>query len=744
MHPTEPENAKEIGIKRQAEETEIMNRLRPFINPQFIFGLLLISVFTASAAAQNMPPKARVDNVTDEYFGHKIVDPYRWMEDEKSAELSRWMKAQNDYARSLLDKLPARAPILKRLNELSETGASVGGIKRAGNLYFYYRLAAGENNRKLYVREGLNGAEKLLVDPDKLSENGKNYSITAYSVSPDGKFVSYLISAGGAEYGDIRVLEVASGRDTGDRIEATRWDAGAWLPDNRSFIYLRFQKLASGALPPERLQKIRLYRHTLGTQVDADKATFGYEVSPNINFEKTFIPFPSVPRGSKYAFVTANSGVETNLEIYAAPLAAFNQPNIPWRKIAAMEDEIAAFDVKGDYLYLLTYKNTPRYKVIRENVNERDLKKATEVFPAGQAVVEFARAARDALYVQALDGGLRKIWRVDYRTNKAEPVKLPYAGNASFRAVDAQTDGVLFALASWTKSIAYYNFDPQTAAAIDTRLAPPIPVDMSDIEVVNVKAKSWDGTLVPMVILHKRGLKRDAGNPTLLDGYGAYGAEWTSPIYAVNMLPWLERGGVLAYAGVRGGGEYGEEWHLAGFQKTKPNTWKDFIACAEYLISEKYTSPARLAGQSVSAGGILISNAIAERPDLFGAAIDLVGINNPLRYELTANGAANIPEFGSVKTEEGFKNLLAMDGYGKIKNGVKYPAVLLTTGINDPRVEPWLAAKMAARLQAATSSREKPVLLRVDYDGGHGLVTTKRQQNENQADIFAFLFEQLK
>lgn len=720
-----------------------MNSLRRFINLNLTVYLLLFSVFSPPVFAQDKPPTALIREVTDDYFGQKIVDPYRWMEDGKSTELANWMKAQNDYTRAFLDKLPARQAILKRLNELSDTGVNVGGIKRAGNLYFYYRLAPGENNRKLYVREGFGGAEKLLVDPDKLSENGKSSSIADYSVSPDGKFVSYLISPGGAEYGDIRIMDVASGRETGDRIEATRWDAGAWLPDNRSFVYLRFQKLAPGALPPERLQKIRLYRHTLGTQVDADKVMFGFEINPNIKFEPTFIPFPSIPRGSKYAFVTANSGVETNIEIYAAPIAALGESIVPWRKVAAMEDEIGAFDVRGDDLYLLTYKNTPRYKVIRTNVNQADFKKAVDVFPASAAVVEFVRTARDAFYVQALDGGLRKIWRVDYKTNKAEPVKLPYEGSASFRAADAETDGVLFALASWTKSIAYFNFSPQTGASIDTRLAPPIPVDMSDIEVTNVKAKSWDGTLVPMVILHKRGLKRDGKNPTLLDSYGAYGAEWTSPVFAANILPWLERGGVLAYAGVRGGGEYGEEWHLAGFQKTKPNTWKDFIACAEYLVAEKYTAPAHLAGQSVSAGGILISNALTERPDLFGAAIDLVGVNNPLRYELTANGVANIPELGSVKTEEGFRSLLAMDGYHKIKNGVKYPAVLLTTGINDPRVEPWLSAKMAARLQAATSSG-KPVLLRVNYDGGHGLVTGKQQRNEEQADIFAFLFEQLK
>jgi prolyl oligopeptidase len=276
-----------------------------------------------------------------------------------------------------------------------------------------------------------------------------------------------------------------------------------------------------------------------------------------------------------------------------------------------------------------------------------------------------------------------------------------------------------------------------------TNLIPPSPIDMSGIEFVNSKAKSHDGTMIPLVIIYKKGLKRDGRAPVLMSGYGAYGVENTSPIFDTNALPWLERGGVFVWTGVRGGGEYGEEWHRAGFQKTKPNTWKDFIACAEYLIAEKYTSPAHLSIRGASAGGILISNAIAERPELFGAAINRVGLNNILRFETTSNGIPNIPEFGSFKTEEGFKNLLAMDGYHKIKDGVKYPAVLLTTGINDPRVDPWMSAKMAARLQAATSSG-KPVLLRVDYDAGHGFGSTKEQRNKQLADEFSFLFRQLR
>jgi prolyl oligopeptidase len=226
-------------------------------------------------------------------------------------------------------------------------------------------------------------------------------------------------------------------------------------------------------------------------------------------------------------------------------------------------------------------------------------------------------------------------------------------------------------------------------------------------------------------------------------GYGAYGIENTSPIFDTNSLPWLERGGIIVWTGIRGGGEYGEEWHLAGKQKTKPNTWKDFIACAEYLIAEKYTSPQHLGIKGISAGGILISNSIAERPELFAAAIIGVGMNNALRFETTANGPGNVPQFGTVKTEEGFKALLAMDGYHKIKDGVKYPAVLLTHGINDPRVDAWMSAKMAARLQAATASG-KPVLLRVDYDAGHGIGSTTEQQNKQLADEFAFLFHQLR
>ena len=705
-------------------------------------GLATLIFFVVNASAQNGPPKAPVHEVTDTYFGQTVVDPYRWMEDAKGAETAAWMKGQADYSRAYLDRLPMRAQLLKRLEELSETGVRVSEIERAANLYFYYRQAPGENDRRLYVRDGFKGTEHLLIDPEKLSSPGKRYSIDSYSPSFDGKYVSYTVSLGGSENGEMRVVETSTGRDLGERIDRARFGAGAWMSDGRSFLYNRLQKLAEGAPPTDLYQKSRVYLHVLGANPDADRVVFGYEVDPNIKLGPTPLPFAFVPVNSKYVFAIVNSGVSPNSEYYVTTIDKMTQTPIPWRRIASLDDDIAGIDIHGDDLYLNTYRNTPRFKVIHLNLAQPDIARAETVFPASEAVVTFIGTAKDALYVQTLDGGVGKLWRVSYQGGAPQAIKLPYDGTAFIGWTDSQTEGLLFGLTSWTKSTAYFAYNSKTQTAADSTLVPPIPIDLSSIEATSVRVKSHDGAMVPLVILYKRGLKRDGTNPTLLEGYGAYGIVNTEPFFASNFLPWLERGGVIALAGVRGGGEYGEDWHLAGKLKTKPNTWKDFIACAEYLVSQKYTSPAHLAGQGGSAGGILIGNSIVDRPDLFGAAIDQVGDNNALRFEVTSNGVPNIPEFGSVTTEEGFKALLAMDAYQKVKDGVKYPAVLLTTGINDPRVEPWMSAKMAARLQAATTSN-KPVLLRIDYDAGHGFGSTKRQRNEQAADIYAFLFQQL-
>ncbi len=689
-----------------------------------------------------MSPQTHVENVTDEYFGVKVTDPYRWMEDVQSKETQDWIKAQANYTDAYLQRLPMRAGILNRLTEVSSAGVQIGGIRQRGNRFFYIRRAPDEQDFKLYVREGLKGAEGPLVDPNKVLNDGRRYSLGAWSVSFDGKYLTYNIAAGGAENGEIRVVETATGRETGDSIDRIRNSSVSWLPDNRSFLYTRLQKLPTDAPAAEKYQRRRLYLHVLGTNSDADKPIFGNEVHPDIKIEPALTASSITNPTWKYVFASVNSTVSPNSEYYIAPIQALDQTPIPWRKIVSFDDEVSALSIRGDDLYLLTYKNASRYKIVRTSVSKPDLKTAETIFTGGEAVVQNFAAQSDALYVQTLDGGNRRIYLVNYKTKRATPLKLLYEGAAIIAPTDANADGIYYNVVSWTKSAAHFKFDPKTGKSTPTNLIPPNPVDKSHIEFTTAKVKSHDGALIPLVIIYQKGLKRDGSNPTLMSGYGAYGRVDTSPDFDTIGLPWLERGGVAVITGVRGGGEYGAEWHRAGRQQNKPNSWKDFIACAEYLIKEKYTSPRHLGVNGGSAGGILITNAIAERPELFGAAIISAGLNNPLRLETTVIGAANVSEFGSVKTEEGFRGLLGMDGYLKIKDGAKYPAVLLTHGINDPRVPPWMSAKMAARLQAASASG-KPVLLRVDYDAGHGSGTTREQINREVADIFAFLFQQL-
>ena len=334
------------------------------------------------------------------------------------------------------------------------------------------------------------------------------------------------------------------------------------------------------------------------------------------------------------------------------------------------------------------------------------------------------------------------MWRLPFEGGAASEIRLPFEGAIQEMFVNPAEPGVFLRVASWTKSSLILHYDPKTKAMTDTKIIPVSPVDFSAITSEEVKAKAADGTLVPLSIIHKRGLKMDGTHPTLLHGYGSYGIT-LDPAFDPTSLAWLERGGVVAVGHVRGGGEYGEDWHNGGRKSTKKNTITDFLACAQYLIEHKYTSAAHLAGEGTSAGGITIGGAITEAPELFAAALDNVGDSDTLRSELMVSGPANIPEFGTVQKEDEFKGLLAVSAYYRVKDKTAYPAVLLTTGINDPRVDPWQMGKMTARLQAATSSG-KPVLLRVDYDAGHGGIgATRSQHTALLTDQYSFLLWQL-
>jgi prolyl oligopeptidase len=712
---------------------------------------VLIVLFASGCAMHSLdgsPPVAEVRPVTDVYFGEKILDPYRYFENLADPQVQKWIKGQAEYARRVLDAIPGRDRLLERIREL-DAGVPyrISVVRRwpNGDLH-YLKTLASENLEKLYFKDGKSGQERLLIDPEKLGEPGKHYALEFCRPSPDGKYVAYGLAASGSEQTVLHLVDNASGKDLPDVIDRMESDytAPCWLPDSSGFVYSRRRELPAGSAVTEVYKLSSAYLHRLGSDVNKDPIIFSRDVSKNVPMTDTDFPSIVLTSGSRYAIGKIKHGDANELTLYAAPIDSLNGPEIPWKKIADVAQEVSEFAVHGDDVYLLTANAASRYKVVRAALATPDFASAPVILPPSDAVVESIAVARDALYVGVLDGGLGKVIHIPFEAAAAlKPIDLP-AGAASGYAVaaNADMDGVLIATESWTRRGSLYNFNPKTSALTDAGLRPMGKFDSLDgFESTEVQVVSHDGVRVPLSIIHKTGIVLDGSHPTLVNGYGAYGSVMSAHFNPTS-LAWLERGGVLAYAHVRGGGEYGKEWHQAGQKATKPNTWKDFIACCEYLVQKGYTSPAKLAGQGGSAGGILIGRAVTERPDLFAAAIINVGCTDMLRMETTTNGVPNIPEFGTVTIKREFEGLLAMSAYNHIVSGTKYPAILFTHGINDPRVEPWMSAKMTARLQSSTSSG-KPVIFRVDYDAGHGIGSTKSQRQEQAADQWAFLLSQM-
>jgi prolyl oligopeptidase len=686
--------------------------------------------------------------VTDDYFGTKVVDDYRYFEHLNEPDVQQWMKAQAEYTDSVLARIPGRAAFLARIHELdaSEQALVTSVWRRPGDRYFYLKRLASEPTDKLYERTGLRGAERVLVNPADVpllpQHRGRGpSSINGVTISPDGRYAVVGIAPGGAEFdSEFHVFVTATGRETGDVIPRNSSNEVGWLPGNRGFVYARPQELPPGAPATAAEQKERSYLHVLGTPTPSDRAVFGYGVTPSVVVDSSNGAGVRTGPGWRYALGVLSDGTSRNGAWYITSIDSLGMPHAAWQKIAGFSDQVTRAALHGDDLYLLTSHNASHFKILRTDARHPDLATAETVVPESEAIVHQMSVARDAMYVQETDGGVDHVLRVPFgRDPVVEHLTLPFAGKADLN-VDPELPGALIWLAGSTRAFALYCYHPATRSLTDTKLQPEGPVDQpTTIASSEVEVTSWDGTKVPLTIVHPTGMKLDGSHPTMLVGYGAYG-DALELEYDPIQIAQYERGAVVAACHVRGGGEHGEAWHAAGQKLTKPNSWKDFIACAEYLIANGYTSPAHLAGEGGSAGGIMIGRAIEERPDLFAVAVASVPLADGLRSETTANGVPNVAEFGSTSTEDGFRALYAMSPYANIKDGVNYPAVLVTTGINDPRVPPWEAAKFAARLQAATASG-KPVLLQVDYHAGHGAMTAA-QGLQFEADSWSFIFWQ--
>jgi len=691
----------------------------------------------AFAAAGKKPPVARVEPVTETFFGTPVTDPYRWMENKADKDWEPYMKGQSDFARAYFNGLPRRDALAKRINELSGDLVAVAAMDVAGPYVLTEVRPQGANNFKLMVREGLTGTDRVLIDPEKLSEGSTHYSMDYWAASPDGKYVAYGLSPSGSENTVIRILEIATGKVLPETIDRAQYASIAWLPDSSGFF---LNRLAEGAKPgsTDYYKRSVCWLHRPGTDPKTDVKVLAQGQYGDVAIND--IEFPGVypVEGSPYVVALLIAGVQRELTIFTARLADLLAGKPQWKKAASPSDKVTNLALMGDDLYLMTYDGAPRFKVLKVKAGAPDLAKAETVVPQGQAVIQNVYTAKDGIYIEALDGGIGRLAKLD-ASGTQTPIALPFDGAISWVNAHPARAGVFVRTEGWVNPAQILKVEAGGAVA-DTGLSPKPAIDLSGFQAIRVMVPAADGTKVPLSIVKAKGTKRDGGAPALIVAYGAYGINMV-PGFRPRNLAFLEAGGVWAMAHVRGGGEFGKEWHDAGRKLTKANTWRDMIACAEYMIAEKWSGKGKIAIAGGSAGGITVGRALTERPDLFAVVISQVGVSNPLRAEFGQNGPPNVPEFGTVKEEDGFKALLGMDSLNAVKDGTAYPAVILTTGMTDPRVDPWHAGKMAARLQKATSSG-KPVLLRVEYGGGHGLGSTRKQLDQEWADIFAFIFQQ--
>jgi prolyl oligopeptidase len=701
----------------------------------------------AALVAGGQRPDTEKRPVKDTYHDITVVDDYRWLENWDDPAVKSWSDAQNTYARGVLDALPATKEIRQRITELQSGVTSYSrGTFRAGRLFLLKRDASRDQPRivALSAPDAV-ASERVVFDPLARDPKGGT-SIDWYIPSPDGTKVAVSLSEGGSERGNVHVFDVATGKEIGEVIERVNYGTAGgsvtWAGDSSGVYYSRYPRV--GERPAEDLDfYTQVYFHALGTPVTSDRYEIGKEF----------------PRIAEIFLTTSGDGRYILANVANGDGGEFAQfvrlPGGAWTQITTFKDKVV-HGVFGDdgALYLLSRNGAPRGKVLRLPLNgdtPPQLKAAAIVVPeSADAVIGFnfygsetILPTKSRLYVVDLVGGPNRVRM--FSPTGAPLGTLPLPPVSAVEDMIRINDDVLYRVATFLDPPAWYRFDP----AARKSASPPDKLAISstatptsvEAEVVRATAISKDGTRVPMSIIRRKGTVLNGRNPTLLTGYGGYGVSYTPDFLGTHRL-WLEQGGVLVVANIRGGGEFGEAWHLAGNLTKKQNVFDDFIACADTLIKLRYTSADRLAIEGGSNGGLLMGAALTQRPGLFKAVVSHVGIYDMLRVELSSNGAFNVPEFGTVKDSDQFAAMYTYSPYHRVKDGTRYPAVLFLTGSNDPRVDPMQSRKMTARLQAANAGNS-PVLLRTSSTSGHGIGTALTETINQEVDVFAFLFEQL-
>jgi prolyl oligopeptidase len=721
------------SVKKLACEPVVATVWR--MSNRFVFPLLLgLGAAAASAGVLPLPVVSTTrEPVTNSYHGVAVVDDYQWLEDGASPAVGEWTRRQNERTRAWFDQLSFHDGLEQQLSELvGEESASYGLADCRGGIIFATRFKPPAQQPVLVRLKSVYppALRKVVFDPNAWNTNGTT-AMDWFVPSRDGRLVAISLSENGSEDGVLHFFDTATGQALPDIIPGVQYPTGggsaAWKADDTGIFYTRYPH--AGERPEGDLHFYQqVWFHRLGTPANADTYELGRD------FPRIAEIGLDASEDGQWLLATVANGDGGDFAHYLRNASG------SWQQLTRFEDGIKVIRFGKDAaLYLLSKKNAPRGKILRLPLADPDLAKATVAVPEGKGVVGEYEPSAGGLYIAVMEGGPSRLW---YYPKAGPPVEVPVLPVSAVGGLHCwHGDELVFANNSFLKPPGWYEWEPGMKQPRATAFQMTSPANFDDIEVVREFATSKDGTKIPISILRKKGIKLDGKNPTVLYGYGGYGINLT-PAFNVTLRIWFDAGGVWAIANLRGGGEFGEAWHLAGNLTHKQNVFDDFIACAEHLIGRKYTRPDKLAVMGESNGGLLMGAFLTQRPDLARAVVSRVGIYDMLRVELDPNGAFNTTEFGSVKDGDQFKALYAYSPYLHVTNGVAYPAVLFPCGENDGRVNPAHSRKMTARLQAASGSG-LPVLLRVTATAGHGMGSSLKDRVAEQADIHAFLFQEL-
>jgi prolyl oligopeptidase len=691
----------------------------------------LSSSSAAPAISTQGPPLAEPEPLAETLHGTRIVDNYRWLENGKNPETQKWVEAEMSYTRAVLDPLPGREQIHKRLTELLTIG-NINVPQIGGKYYFYTRRDGMQNQPVLYVREGLNGPNRVLVDANQLAADG-TIALDWFEPSEHGKYVAYGTSPGGSEMSTLHIIEAKTGKLLPDTIERTRAASIAWKLDNSGFYYTRYPKKGDVAEGQEMYNR-HIFYHELGSDPADDPLIFGEgrdaEDWPNV----------TLSHDGRWLLIQVEQGW-TKTELFLLDLKSDKSAS----RVTTGKNFLYGGQVFDGKLFITTNEDAPRYRVFVTDATNFDRENWKEIIPQTDAVLQGTGIFGGKLFAQYEQNASSQIKLFDLEGKKISDLALPTIGTVFGSGGKWDRDELFYGFQSFTVAPSIYHYDLKDGSTSLWAKVDAPSIDPAAYEVQQEWYHSKDGTRVPMFVVHKKGLKKDGRNPTLVTAYGGFNVSLT-PTFSRTAYLWMEHGGVYAVANLRGGAEFGEDWHRAGMLDKKQNVFDDMIAAAEHLITEQYTDKNHLAVQGGSNGGLLMGAMITQRPDLFRAVVCQVPLLDMLHYQDFQIAKLWIPEYGSAENPEQFKWLYAYSPYHHVKPGAEYPAILFMTADTDTRVDPMHAKKMAALMQAEAkngASRDRPILLRIETKAGHGAGKPVTKQIEEFTDVYTFLFWQL-